>query len=252
MQRLIKVYLMGVLIFFICSVAYAADEPKEGDWEFGLAPMYLWAMNMTGDMGVGPIDTSVDVDFGDILDTLELVFTVHFEALYKNQGGVFLDYTYINLEETQTTPGRALKMDTTIKMAEFGGFYRFNNGPHDFDVLAGGRLMSLDVELDPQGPIPIVINRDKMWVDPIVGARWLWDVTDKWKMSLRGDIGGFGVGSDFAWNLVGLIHFKPWKHVSIVGGYRVLDIDYDDSDAYSRFEMDTTMHGPMFGINITW
>jgi len=108
----------------------------------------------------------------------------------------------------------------------------------------------MDVVVDPQGPL--VINKDQSWLDPIVGVRWGWDMTDKWKLSLRGDIGGFGLGSDFAWNLVGLIFFKPWKNVAIVGGYRVLALDYEDSDAFSRFEMDTTMHGPILGFNITW
>jgi hypothetical protein len=77
-------------------------------------------------------------------------------------------------------------------------------------------------------------------------------MSERWNLILRGDIGGFGVGSDLTWNLVGLVDFKPWKHVSLFGGYRALYQDYEDGSGVNEFKFDATMHGPILGLNITW
>jgi hypothetical protein len=69
---------------------------------------------------------------------------------------------------------------------------------------------------------------------------------------LRGDIGGFGIGSDITWNLVGMVDFKPWKHVGLFGGYRALYQDYSTGSGSNKFKFDATMHGPLLGLNITW
>lgn len=66
------------------------------------------------------------------------------------------------------------------------------------------------------------MDGSKDWVDPIIGLRWLWGFSDRWSLKLRGDIGGFGVGSDFAWQAAGLIDWQPFKYVSFIGGYRAL------------------------------
>ncbi|MGD9301512.1 MAG: hypothetical protein PVI13_08050 [Desulfobacterales bacterium] len=113
------------------------------------------------------------------------------------------------------------------------------------------RYSSLDVELDLPGPFPVVDAR-KSWVDPFIGLRWLWHFHEKWSTHLRGDIGGFGVGSDKTYNLIGLIDFKPWKHVSLFGGYRVFYQDFSTGTGKKRFAYDATMSGPALGVKINW
>jgi hypothetical protein len=49
---------------------------------------------------------------------------------------------------------------------------------------------------------------DKGWVDPYVGARAIFDLTQRWALSLDGSIGGFGIGSDFAWDAASLIGYR--------------------------------------------
>jgi len=45
-------------------------------------------------------------------------------------------------------------------------------------------------------------------MDPIIGARYNWNITDRWKLMIRDYIGGFGVGSDFTWNAAALIDYR--------------------------------------------
>lgn len=67
-----------------------------------------------------------------------------------------------------------------------------------------------------------------------------------------GDIGGFGVGSDFTWNVIGLIQWQPWKYAGILAGYRVLDQDYEDGSGLGRFKWDMRLHGPVLPVNFIW
>ena len=84
----------------------------------------------------------------------------------------------------------------------------------------------------------------------MLGARYVWALTEKLNLMARGDI-GFG-GSDFTWNLAGLFEFQPWKHVSFLAGYRYMSVDYEDGAGPDLFKYDVDMHGPLLGLNILW
>jgi hypothetical protein len=71
-------------------------------------------------------------------------------------------------------------------------------------------------------------------------------------LQLRGDIGGFGVGSDFSWQLFGRLQ------ISI---HRQLERRYRLPRAFGRFGEDSAnetrgidliQHGPVFGMSYRW
>ena len=117
------------------------------------------------------------------------------------------------------------------------------------DLIGGIRYYGLDTEIDVVGFSPR-IDKDKDWVDAMLGARYIWTIKDRWNFMARGDI-GFG-GSDLAWNLAGLFNYQPWKHVSLLFGYRYMDIDYEDGSGRELFKYDVSMHGPLLGVNFIW
>jgi hypothetical protein len=160
-----------------------------------------------------------------------------------------LNYIVLNPEES--TPLGDIEIDFTEIMFEVAGFYRFTEGVHAIDGLGGLRYSSMEVDLDFPGPV-LDTDQRKDWVDPYVGLRWHWKFAEKWGLLTRGDIGGFGIGSDLTYNLVGLVDFKPWKHVSLFGGYRVLYQDYSTGSGTSKFAFDATMQGPVLGLNVNW
>ena len=246
MRSIFTAGMMVLLIGLVCPLAYAEDS-TQGDWEFGLAPMYLWAVSIDGDQTVNGNKVDLDVPFSDIFDNLNSALTFHFEGLHKSRWGFFTDLNYIVLEMDDG----AVDIDFTETIFEVAGFYRFTEGPHTIDGFGGVRYSSMDVDLDFPGPV-LDTDQRKDWVDPYVGARWDWMLAEKWMTKLRGDIGGFGIGSDLTYNLVGLVDFKPWQQVSLFGGYRVLYQDYSTGSGSSKFAYDATMHGPVLGMNITW
>ena len=120
------------------------------------------------------------------------------------------------------------------------------------DTYAGVRYTYLDVDLDvsPGGSF----GDDQQWVDPIVGLRTLWQLTPKWGVTALGDIGGFGVGSDFQWMATGLVTYRFGllgdDNARFGAGYRAIHQDYSDGSGANKFEWDVTLHGPVFALGI--
>ena len=256
MNKLKKAIALLVLLALLSPLAIAEEASKistdaksdtstSKDWEFILAPMYLWAVSIDGDQTVKGNKVDLDIPFSDIFDNLKGALTFHFEGLHKQRWGFFSDLNYIVLEMDDGP----VDIDFTQILFELAGFYRITEGAHTIDGLGGLRYSSMDVDLDLPGPN---VDQGKDWVDPYLGLRWRWKFAEKWGTDLRGDIGGFGIGSDITWNLVGMVNFKPWKHVGLFGGYRALYQDYSTGSGDNKFKFDATMHGPVLGLNITW
>lgn len=94
------------------------------------------------------------------------------------------------------------------------------------DVGVGGRINTLSagarLTIDtPNG----VSDRDKSsqatWLDPIIIARIKNQLGDKLRYQFRGDIGGFGIGSDFAWQIQAYLGYRFSDLFELSGGYRI-------------------------------
>jgi opacity protein-like surface antigen len=247
MKKLITTALMVLMLGCFSVSASAAEQANEKNWDFSLAPLYLWMVDMEGDIGIGPVDSGVNVDFGTIFDNLEEVFTIHFEAMHRSNWGLFFDYSYLDVSASISP----LTIDMASTLIEAGGAYRTENGPHTFDMFGGVRYTKVEPDITIGSPPPLVsISED--WYDPFVGIRYNYDFGDKWMLSARGDIGGFGVGCDFTWNVIALVHFQPWKNAAFIAGYRALDQDYESGSGSSRFAYDMRLAGPVLGLNFVW
>jgi hypothetical protein len=253
-QKVKPVLFLAVLFFASSALLFCSNEAcaeEEGNWRFDLAPMYLWAANLDGDVVLRRKEASVKLDFNDIFDNLETVFTARFEAWYKNRWGIFFDYNYLSISGEQDTPfPKNIKVDMICSFFNLAVGYRVLSGTHSLDAMAGLRYTFLDMEVtflrDPQKPVD-----KESWADPIFGLRYRWQMSDKWSVTLYGDAGGLA-NADLTWQGLGLVTFQPWKHVSFGVGYRALYWDYKTGSGIDRFEWDTTMYGPIIGINFNW
>jgi len=243
---------LSISTMLFSAISFAGEESNKGDWEFNLAPFYLWGINIDGDLSVGPTTARVEVPFEDVFDSLEAAFIVHFETLYKTKWGFLADVNYLDLENKISLPmGISQNVDLNLTLAEFSVFYRLQRAAHKIDFIAGLRYIDMENKISVVGG-PTLFDGSKDWTDPLVGARWIWGFADGWSLIARGDIGGFGVGSDFSWHAVGLVEWQPWKYASFIAGYRALDVDYKDGSGRDYFKLDVTIHGPVIGINFNW
>jgi len=251
-KSMFAIILSIVFLFSVLSVQ-AQDATGGKDWSFDLAPFYLWGISLSGDMTIKGNESDVNADFSDIFDNLNGAFTVHFDTAWKQKWGGFIDLNWVNLEAEKeiTAIGSSVTPKFTVFISEFAGFYRLNKDAHKFDFYGGIRYTDMDLKMEFSGPLGTQKGNDS-WVDPMFGLRWRWKFADKWAFAARGDIGGFGAGSDFAWSAGGLIDWRPWKHVGFLLGYRALYQDYETGSGSEKFAYDATMHGPIIGVNIFW
>ena len=136
-----------------------------------------------------------------------------------------------------------------------------------FDVLAGGRFwdQKADVSLDLSAALDVTtleLRRNRAiarsgsvdWADPFVGARLRFAVAPGHELFVRGDVGGFGVGSDFSWQAIAgyLFDFAVCNGVTFSGvlGYRALQVDYAQGEGRRRYEFDMLQHGPVVGVSM--
>ncbi len=93
--------------------------------------------------------------------------------------------------------------------------------------------------------VPEQVSGSKTWVDPFIGFRAKLRLTNKLYLAARGDIGGFGVGSDMTWNVFGGIGYQWNERFSTELGYRLLVTDY----ANGGFVYDMRTSGIYLGMS---
>ena len=145
-----------------------------------------------------------------------------------------------------------IKAGLTAPIYELDGIYRLGEGPHLFDLLLGLRYYEVKNSAAFTGGPFNGLSFDKRfnWVDGVIGARWLWNFTPKWHLIVRGDMAAGG--SNLALNGSVLVQWQPWKVVGFLGGYRILDIDYDDGSGADRIVYDMQQAGPLLAVTFVW
>ena len=94
--------------------------------------------------------------------------------------------------------------------------------------------------------LPENVSASKGWIDPFVGMRAQWNVTDKVFLNVRGDVGGFGVGSDFAWTAQATLGYNFNRSMFTEFGYKYSAVDYKSGG----FTNDVKMAGLFLGLGL--
>ena len=249
--------LLLALVWLLPRGAFAqyGSTKTDGDsWRFAVAP-YIWLVGIHGDQTVKGFEASVDMDFGDLWSDLDFAGQLKGEA-WKGNLGLFLDGTWLKLSTEESIGPIRLDVDMRLGIVEAGAFYHVYEMPLGAEgvpddrklavqLLAGARYWYLKAKLDT-GPIDVENSRD--WVDPILGARLITDITERTRVLLRMDIGGFGVGSasEFAFNATAMFGYRMTEQWTLAGGYQVMTLDHGSGS--DPFQSDLTFYGPIFGV----
>ena len=234
------------------TLALAANPANADAWSFQIEP-YMLGVTIDGDAGIGRV-TGVDVgvDFGDVLDNLDLGGFLHFEARHESSWGVSVDYGFMDLSKDVTGPrGGVLDADLFQGVFEAMLMKGVGSGDAQLDLFAGVRWWDNEVEatFDPV-ILPGTASRkvEEDWVDLVVGARWINPISEKWSFLLKGDIGAGG--ADLTW--LGHIGFR-WrfgKSTELDLGYKAVAVDYETGTPGQPgyFKYDTITHGLLIGL----
>ena len=71
-------------------------------------------------------------------------------------------------------------------------------------------------------------------------------------VELRGDIGGFGVGSDFMYQLIASLRWQASETTGLFFGYRLIGFDYEDGHDRNYVHFDLIEQGPMVGVSLSF
>jgi hypothetical protein len=245
-----------ILLFFSAlNTVYAQTSESEKKWNF-LTEGYLMFPYMDGETGKGDLlSVPVDANPGDIFTKLKMAAMLYLEAKTE-KWAITTDLVYMNLNQ-ELTPGTLFHSgEVTAKelIWEPAGFYRI---VPFWEVGVGGRLTNLSTNIDarrnvlPAGTEEVTASASKIWFDPVIITRLSTDIKDKWLFQLRGDIGGFGIGSDLTWQLQAYAGYRFGKVFQLTAGYRYLSVDYNKGADTERFVFNMASFGPVvrFGFN---
>ena len=227
---------------------------------------WVWLMGVYGDMGVRGRTARVSASFSDILDGSDSLMALsgRLEIGYE-KFAVFVDglYSEVGVDNARAPDGTTT-VDITFKQSivDFGVMYRVaeweptpgadrNARNVTVDLYAGARYTGLELEIDPSGAASQ--SGDEDWFDPIVGAKWVVPFAEHWHLALNGDIGGFGVESDFTWSATAVVGYD--FHIgtlpaSLMFGYRAMSWDYTRGSGDSEFTWDLSQHGAILGFSL--
>ena len=226
-----------------------AVQAETDDWEFRITP-YLWAIGIDGKTGPKGHEADIDMSFSDIFDHLDGAFIISMEAS-KGPWTGWIDFTSMSLAHKAVADKVMVKASIDQKVTDMAVAYQLQ-GMQTIELFAGGRFVDVNtvIKADGQGPGGGVgkVSIGDDWIDPFVGVRGTWPLSEKWNIRASGDIGGFGVGSDFAWQAVVAANYQLSERVSFLLAYRYLDMDYDDNG----FVLDVVTSGPILGVGFSF
>jgi hypothetical protein len=262
----------------------AAAAPS-GSWTFAFTT-YGWLPWISGDLTVKGRSFDVDVTPSQVIDALDWSGIPAWFSYAEARNGrvaLFNDIVYSKLSGSgdfaKSGPGGLATLSGNVKsdyeqaIVEVGAAYEIWSGLNPgigsaaFDLLAGGRYwhqdttvsadvtLALDVDgLTVKGGRAFAKSGSVDWVDPFIGARLRQQLAPGQNLTLRGDLGGFDVGSEFTWQVLATYDFQlcVTDRYTLDGylGYRALSVDYSQGSGNNRYEFDVLMQGPVMGATL--
>ena len=233
------------LVLLLTSTGVWAQNSEQWDWK--IAP-YLWGINMTGDLSIGPINQDVDVSFSDILSNLELAGQLYAE-FGKDTHAVHFDFTYLRLRPEPTAlpsppfPANAKlasKMTTNIFETAYNFRWKGQGGPA---FVIGARMTDMETRLSPAN-LPASTSGPSWW-DYFVGLKTHNAISTNWDFDFYGTVGTGG--SDLPWTAQAMFGRRNANDNRLLLGFRLWGVDYSEGKDLQRSTLDLNYYGFIVG-----
>lgn len=235
----------------LCALAApAAAKP----WDVVINPYFMAPYN-DGKFGVGELQTDISSSPADVFSKLNWGVMGAFEVTNDDWSFVF-DVNYLNIDVTNDD---IRNISLNGHQAAYTAMVMKRIDPRA-EVYIGYKVTDFGLQLDcntvcPQplgGAVPTPgltsASRNRSWHEPLIGMRIRSELSEKWEFVFIGDVGGFSVGSDISVNVWPEIGYRISKGVTVLGGYRLIYVQYDEGEGRERFLYDAVTHGPTLGI----
>ena len=224
---------------------------QDSGWSFALSP-YAWTPGLTSSVETAWGTVEVDKSIGDVLSDLDVAFMGAFEAR-NGPWSLIADLFYANLSQSRPTPLGVLfsraEFETEAKLLSgYAGYRVFENDQVALDAMVGLRINSvdLDISLSPGLLQGQRFGASETWVDPLVGGRVRFAITDRWFATALVDVGGFRGGSDLTWQIFGSLGYQFDERWSVQGGWRYVSIEKEINGR----DVELDLNGPLLGFTV--
>ncbi|RKZ67322.1 MAG: hypothetical protein DRQ44_05745 [Gammaproteobacteria bacterium] len=226
--------------FILCFTLLCSGNSfaqSENHWQFVLTPV-LWNASVKArlsDSNSGGGDLPIDPDYRFFsLENLDDYLSLKFEANHGRFGILFDSLRARYQDETENNLVNVI-VGTELGFIELSARYQLVD-EHELDLIGGVRRIFLDIDqtLVP-GP---AFKQSYSWTDPLIGLRYHYPISSKWHTWLRGDIAGFGVGTQRSINITADIQYLLNSSISFTVGYRYLDIEFKEDDVLYEVILD--------------
>ncbi len=267
---------------------HVAPPPPQSKWRISAEP-YGWLIGIDGNVSVRRHRIDIDESFIDLVEDNNIVgaFMGFFEVR-KGPFAVFADVVWADLDfsgNIQRSANPIANLDilvaasadlnyelTVVQSGAAIEVARWTNGASTtaLDLMGSARYWNNSVDVSARVSATIDLPRIGFrasgsralgrsgtleWVDPVVGARLKHRTASGSELTFIGDVGGFGVGSDFSWQAFGTFG----RDTTVLGiplqavvGYRALSVDYRELGPFGRSGVDAVLHGPVVGAKFRW
>lgn len=254
---LIAVSTLTFTAFSLTNVLAQEVKPTaKGEWSYLVEPYFLFP-NMSGAVGLADLpEVTVDANTNEIFGHLKMGAMLYAEAS-NDKWAIGSDFLYMDL--AQGAASRIVIASGEVSAKQLGWEVSALRKVNPWlDLGIGGMLNSLNAGVDLNLGIEgggaysphITKEMTKTWFDPMLIARIKSKAGEKFIYQFRGEIGGFGIGSDLAWQMQALAGYQFSKLFSITGGYRIISLDYQTGSGpdYFHYNIDTSGPTVRFGF----
>ncbi len=166
--------------------------------------------------------------------------------------GLILDYIHAPLKTGVSTKGivftsanSTIGLDTGTAMF----LYRPWSVPgQSLDLGFGVRGWGLDggISVNRRVRAPVNVSTGEAWVDPMLSIRYHAELGNGFSATAYGDVGGFGLGANVDWQVVGTLDYAWKPGLDLHFGVRALNFNF----GASRADIVMHLYGPIAGATL--
>jgi hypothetical protein len=232
----------------------ATISPSPEDWYEVVSP-YLWFPGIHGTAGARGELTSVHASATDLLSNFR--FGLMGEVDFHHKRFIApVDLMWVRLGDDTGLPVNEVGATSAdVKLSELIftpkiGYEVIHLKMLEVDALTGFRYwhLSQDVQFSPSS-LGLNFSASQNWADPLVGGRIVTALSPKMEVIIAGDVGGWNVGSQLDYQIVGILGYKIKPAWTLQAGYRYLDVNFRGGQGAV---FDAAMSGIQFGVTINF
>lgn len=246
---LVAILTLTFVVFSVTdALAQDAKSTQKKEWSYLVEP-YLLFPNMSGTVSLADLpEVAIDASTNEIFGNLKMGAMLYAETS-NEKWAIGSDLIYMSLAQGVKPGNIYWGGELTAKQFawEVSGLRKLTPWL-EFGV--GGILNSVNsgvtIQLALLGGPAVFRSKEttKTWFDPMLITRIKSKDGEKFVYQFRGEIGGFGIGSNLAWQMQAVAGYQFSKLFSITGGYRIISLDYQTGSGQDYFHYNIDTSGP--------